>query len=153
MAVYEKSSLLMCRDAQGNKYLLYPITKLDCVDGAEDLLHYGAAQDLTEAEQTQARLNIGAIPMPTTAKVGQFLRVAAVDAIGRVTAVEAVDWPGCGGNATVEDETLVMSGNSGMTVQDETLVMSSGCCRPTVDDETMVMSCHASIDGENLIIN
>lgn len=124
MAVYEKSTLVMCRDAAGNKYLLYPITTLECVDGAEDLLHYGKAQELTDAEQTQARMNIGAIPMPSTAKVGQFLRVAAVDANGRVTAVEAVDMPSGGGNATVEDETLVMSGYPGMTVQDETLVMS-----------------------------
>ena len=60
MAVYEKITLLMCKDAAGNKVLLYPITTLDNVDGAEDLLHYGAAQVLTDAEQAQARANIGA---------------------------------------------------------------------------------------------
>lgn len=58
MAVFEKSALLQCKDAEGNTYLLYPITKLDCVDGAEDLLHFGA-QELTDGEQAQARANIG----------------------------------------------------------------------------------------------
>lgn len=126
MAVYEKNTLLMCRDADGNKYLLYPITKLECVDGAEDLLHYGAAQNLSDGEKAQVLANIGALPTPPTAKVGQFLRVAAVDANGRVTAVEAVDLPVSGGSASVEDETLVMSGYSEMTVEGEALVMSTG---------------------------
>lgn len=137
MAVYEKNTLLMCRDADGNKYLLYPITKLECVDGAEDLLHYGAAQDLTDGEKAQVLANIGSLPTPPTAQVGQFLRVAAVDANGRVTAVEAVDMPvGVGGSASVEDETLVLSGYVGMTVEDETLVIASG----------------AAVDGENTFI-
>lgn len=135
MAVYEKNTLLMCRDADGNKYLLYPITKLECVDGAEDLLHYGAAQDLSDGEKAQVLANIGALPTPPTAKVGQFLRVAAVDANGRVTAVEAVDWPS-GGSASVEDETLVMSGYSDMTVEGEALVMASG----------------VAVEGDNAII-
>lgn len=65
MAVYEKSMLLRCRDAAGNVILLYPITKLDCVDGAEDLVHYGAAQELTDAEMAQARSNIGAAKKAT----------------------------------------------------------------------------------------
>lgn len=60
MAVYEKNALLTGKDEAGNKNLIYPITKLDCVDGAEDLLHYGAAQELTDTEQAQARTNIGA---------------------------------------------------------------------------------------------
>lgn len=60
MAVLEKNALLQCKDAEGNTYLLFPITNLDCVDGAEDLLHFGAAQELTEDEQAQARTNIGA---------------------------------------------------------------------------------------------
>ena len=117
MAVFEKNTLLACKDAAGNTYLLYPITKLDCVDGAEDLLHYGAAQELTEAEQAQARLNIAAIPMPATAEVGQFLRVAAVDASGKVTAVEAVSMTG--GGASVDGETLVLTNAS---VDGETII-------------------------------
>ena len=65
MAVYEKIVLLTCRDEAGNKILLYPITTLESVDGAEDLLHYGAAQVLTDAEQVQARTNIGAAKKAT----------------------------------------------------------------------------------------
>lgn len=122
MAVYEKNTLLMCRDADGNKFLLYPITKLECVDGAEDLLHYGAAQDLSDGEKAQVLANIGALPTPPTANVGQFLRVAAVDAYGRVTAVEAVDMPtGGGGSASVDGEKLILSG---ATVDGETVVIS-----------------------------
>lgn len=65
MAVYEKNVLLTGKDKDGNNHLLYPITQLDCVDGAEDLLHYGAAQELTDEEQTQARTNIGAAKKAT----------------------------------------------------------------------------------------
>lgn len=122
MAVYEKSALLQCKDAAGNVYLLYPITTLDCVDGAEDLLHYGEAQDLTPAQKAQALSNIGGIPTPATAEVGKYLRVAAVDASGKVTAVEAVDAPTSGGSssATVDGETLVLTG---ATVEGETIIL------------------------------
>lgn len=60
MAVYEKNALLTRKDAEGNQHLIFPVTRLDCVDGAEDLLHYGAAQELTDDEMAQARTNIGA---------------------------------------------------------------------------------------------
>ena len=65
MAILEKNALLRGKSASGDSNLLYPITKLECVDGAEDLLHYGAAQDLTEGEQAQARTNIGAAKKAT----------------------------------------------------------------------------------------
>ncbi len=124
MAVFEKSTLLQCKDAAGNVYLLYPITTLDCVDGAEDLLHFGE-QVLAEAEKAQARANIGAAPAPATAAVGQFLRVAAVDANGRVTAVEAVsmtDGSGSsGGSVSVDGETLILKN---ATVDGEKLIIS-----------------------------
>ena len=61
MAVYEMNALLTRKDEAGNLHLIYPITQLDCVDGAEDLLHYGAAQDLTDEEKAQARENIGVV--------------------------------------------------------------------------------------------
>lgn len=60
MAVYEKAGLQMMKDADGNKVLIYPITSLDCVEGSEDLLHYGSTQDLTAEEKARARSNIGA---------------------------------------------------------------------------------------------
>lgn len=60
MAVYEKNALLTRKTESGDTHLIYPITRLDCVDGAEDLLHYGAAQELTDDEMAQARTNIGA---------------------------------------------------------------------------------------------
>lgn len=65
MAVLEKNALLQCKDAEGNTILLYPITTLDCVDGSEDLLHYGAAQALTATEQAQGRANLGAAKKAT----------------------------------------------------------------------------------------
>ena len=61
MAVIEQNGLLSYIDAAGNTYILYPVTKLDNVDGAEDLLKI-VAQELTEAQKTQARGNIGAAP-------------------------------------------------------------------------------------------
>lgn len=42
MAVYDKDGLLTYKDDDGNKYLLYPITRLDCVDGAENLVDQDA---------------------------------------------------------------------------------------------------------------
>lgn len=48
-------------------------------------------QTLTENRKAQARENIGAVPLPPTAAVGQYFRVSAVDENGVVTAVEAVD--------------------------------------------------------------
>ncbi len=67
MAVYEKCGLMQRKNANGTTYILYPITRLDCVDGAETLL-----------------------PMPETASVGQIIRVTAVDENGMITATEAV---------------------------------------------------------------
>ena len=36
MATYEYNGLMTVKDAAGNKYLLYPITKAECVDGLEE---------------------------------------------------------------------------------------------------------------------
>lgn len=53
MATYEYNGLLTVKDAAGNKYLLYPITKAECVDGLEEALaakaaatHHHAAGDV-----------------------------------------------------------------------------------------------------------
>lgn len=46
MAVYEKNVLLTSKDGNGNANLLYPITRLECVDGAEAL----AETSFVEAE-------------------------------------------------------------------------------------------------------
>jgi hypothetical protein len=37
MATYENNTLMTVKDAAGNKYLLYPVTKLECVEGMPDL--------------------------------------------------------------------------------------------------------------------
>lgn len=124
MAVYEKNALLTSKDNAGNKHLIYPITRIDCVDGAEDVLHYGAAQELTDDEQAQVRTNIGALPTADSAKIGQLIRVAAVDAKGKIAAVETVDATPSG-SASVNGETLVLSGSiSGATVSNESLILS-----------------------------
>lgn len=60
MAVYEQNVLLTNKDADGNKSLLFPITRLDNVDDAEYLLRYDKDQELSETQQTQVRDNIGA---------------------------------------------------------------------------------------------
>lgn len=88
MAVYEKAGLQMMKDANGNKFLLYPITSLDCVEGAEDLLHYDAAQELTDEQKAQVRTNIGAIAsaIPTLTEDGVLVFSAAGD-----TAVESTE--------------------------------------------------------------
>ena len=59
MAVIEKCGLWTGKDSAGNKYLLYPITSLDCVDGAETLLDFGNAQTLTAAQIAQVLANLG----------------------------------------------------------------------------------------------
>ena len=90
MAVYERSTLLRSKDDNGDEYLLYPITKLDCVDGAEDLVRVDKEQELTAAQKAQVLKNIGGLCAPVSAQVDKFLKVSAVDENGNVTAVEAV---------------------------------------------------------------
>lgn len=106
MAVYEQSALLRCKDENGNEYLLYPITKLDCVDGAEDLVHYDKDQELTAGQKAQFLKNIGGLCAPVSAQANQFLKVSAVDANGNVTAVESIDIEssGCDVDATLSKE-------------------------------------------------
>lgn len=65
MAIQEKYGLLTYKDAAGNTNLLYPITRLESVDGAEDLVHFDTEQSLTDVQKEQARTNIGAAPKAT----------------------------------------------------------------------------------------
>lgn len=60
MATNEKNALLTYKDAAGDLNLLFPITRLDCVDGAEELVSVGEAQELTDNQKAQGRANIGA---------------------------------------------------------------------------------------------
>lgn len=48
-------------------------------------------QTLTDEQKTQARTNIGAVPLPNTADVGQLLVVKTVDDEGKVTETEGLD--------------------------------------------------------------
>ena len=61
MATYEKNVLLTSKDESGNLNLLFPVTRLACVDGAEELVSFGEAQALTDDQMAQARANIGAV--------------------------------------------------------------------------------------------
>ena len=51
MAVTENKGILTYIDAAGNKYLLYPITKADCIDGLDEAIvakieeEYGTLED------------------------------------------------------------------------------------------------------------
>lgn len=102
MAVYEQNTLLRCKDENGNEYLLYPITKLDCIDGAEDLVHYDKDQELTAEQKAQFLKNIGGLCAPVSAQTNQFLKVSAVDENGNVTAVETAEGVGGGGSSLPE---------------------------------------------------
>ena len=66
MATYEYNGLMTVKDAAGNKYLLYPITKAECVDGLEEALaakaassHIHAAGDITSGTLSTARGGTG----------------------------------------------------------------------------------------------
>ena len=91
MAIVEQNVLLRCKDENGNEYLLYPITNIDCVDGAEDLVHFDKEQELTAEQKAQFLKNIGGLRAPNRAEANKFLKVTAVDANGTVTAVETID--------------------------------------------------------------
>lgn len=54
MATYEKNVLLMSKDRDGNKNILYPITRVECVDGVEEALAQKADADHTHATMTNA---------------------------------------------------------------------------------------------------
>lgn len=63
MATYEYNGLMTVKDAAGNKYLLYPITKAECVDGLEEALaakaaatHHHAAGDINSGIFDSARI-------------------------------------------------------------------------------------------------
>lgn len=63
MATYEYNGLMTVKDAAGNKYLLYPITKAECVDGLEEALaakaaatHHHAAGDVNSGIFDSARI-------------------------------------------------------------------------------------------------
>lgn len=63
MATYEHNGLMTVKDAAGNKYLLYPITKAECVDGLEEALaakaaatHHHAAGDINSGIFDSARI-------------------------------------------------------------------------------------------------
>lgn len=60
MATYEKKVIISGVDESGNKTVMYPVTKLDYVEDADDLLHYGKTQTLTEEQKAIVRANIGA---------------------------------------------------------------------------------------------
>lgn len=113
MAVNEKNVLLTGKDASGNKNLLYPITKLDCVDGAEDLVHFGAAQTLTSTEKAQARSNIGAQAAGDYAQVSQ-LPTAASLGLGNVDNTSDKNKPVSTAQATAitDAKTNDVSGNA-----------------------------------------
>lgn len=59
MAVSEKNMLLTGKDSAGNNVLLYPVTKLECVDGADELLSFTERQELTDEQKQIALQNLG----------------------------------------------------------------------------------------------
>ncbi|HWS42611.1 MAG TPA: hypothetical protein VN421_05935 [Pseudoflavonifractor sp.] len=78
MATYEENALITVKDAAGNKYLLYPITKLECVEGLPDLDAGANGQALAKvagalAWKSFTAADVGARPStwtPTAADVG-----------------------------------------------------------------------------------
>ena len=60
MAVTENTVLMTGVDESGNKRLIYPVTTLDAIDGAENLVRCDTEQEFTDEQKSQARTNIGA---------------------------------------------------------------------------------------------
>lgn len=65
MATTELNTLMRAKNVLGNNMILYPITKVDNVDGLDEKLaskvvSYSDAQQLTDVQQSRARQNIGA---------------------------------------------------------------------------------------------
>lgn len=86
MAVKEITGFLKYKDDAGDINLFLPITTKDNVDGLDEIENELAnavkvtAQNLTEDQKAQARLNIGAasdgvVPIVTASDAGKFLRV------------------------------------------------------------------------------
>lgn len=79
MATYEQNALITVKDESGNKYLLYPVTKMECVEGLPDLTAGANGQALAkiagamgwksfaETSHSHSAADVGAVP--TTRKV------------------------------------------------------------------------------------
>jgi hypothetical protein len=91
---------------------IVPLTSGDSGSAPADaVLH--TPQDLTPEKQAQARQNIGAVPAPDSAVVGQTIVVKEVDENGKPTAWEAANFPSGGSSAfrfqfTVEENVSVV---------------------------------------------
>lgn len=70
MAITEQNGLMIFKDAEGNKVILYPVTKKELVDGMEDVDAHLLNKDNPHGITTE---KIGAIPLPDGGTAGQVL--------------------------------------------------------------------------------
>lgn len=70
MATYERTGLLTYLDAEGNKYLLYPITKADAVDGAVTKANQIAALPASGWSSNQQTVSVSGVTEDNTVIVG-----------------------------------------------------------------------------------
>lgn len=99
MATFEQNGLMTVIDRAGNKYLMYPITKLECVDGLEEALanaapaqHGHAAGDIDSGTLGVARGGTGGSTAETARKgIGACAPFAPV-----TITVNAANWAGAG---------------------------------------------------------
>ena len=99
MAVYEIQAVMSYKDKDGNLYLLYPVTKLDCVDDMEELNQHlqnknnphevTAAQVMRSNNKTSAEDSMAALETFVQNLENGELVCAALDADGN--AYEAND--------------------------------------------------------------
>lgn len=99
MATYEENALITVKDAAGNKYLLYPITKLECIEGMPDLDAGANGQALAKvagalAWKSFGAADVGADPAGAAAVVQSNLTTHAGDAVKHITAAERTTWNG-----------------------------------------------------------
>lgn len=70
MATYERTGLLTYIDDAGNKYLLYPITKVDAVDGAVSKIQETATLLASGWSSNQQTVNVSGVTADNTIIVG-----------------------------------------------------------------------------------
>ena len=85
MATYERSPLMTFKDKGGNKYLLYPITKTDCVDGLEEALANKPDKTVPAAAGNLAGLNAEGGLTDSGKKPGDFAAASHSHAYGEIT--------------------------------------------------------------------
>ena len=81
MSVFEEKGVITYKNKDGDLYCLYPVTKIECVEGMESVgSHIASTQNPHQVDPEQ----IGAIPVESVATVAEahaFLGIETSDAV------------------------------------------------------------------------